>query len=96
MTIKITCINKDNGHHEDPHLAISYLGWLDENTKESGKYSRLQMVDFLEKGNTAYVKDYFGNIAYLVVRVSQFGNKFVKTIADGKVTNNLLTLMECK
>lgn len=96
MSVKITCINKDNGDHFAPHEAITHLGWLNESTNESGKCTRKQMVDFIEKGNKAYVKDVWGNIAYLVVRISRFGNKFVKTVADGKETNNLLQLIECR
>lgn len=96
MSVKITCINKDNGDHYDPHEAITHLGWLEESTGKTGKCARLDMVDFLEKGNSAYVKDIWGNIAYLVVRISSFGNKFVKTVADGRETNNLLELVECR
>ncbi len=96
MSVKITCINKDNGDHFDPHEAITHLGWINENTQETNKSTLRQMVDFLEQGNSAYVRDVWGNIAYLVVRISRFGNKFVKTVADGKETNNLLQLIECR
>lgn len=96
MSVKITCINKDNGDHYDPHEAITHLGWINENTSKSGKCSRDDMIRFLEKGYRAYVKDAWGNIAYLVVRISRFGNKFVKTIADGRESNNLLELLECR
>lgn len=30
MAIRITCINKDNGDHENPNLAITHLGWINE------------------------------------------------------------------
>jgi hypothetical protein len=96
MSVKITCINKDNGHHEDPHLAIAYFGWLNEVSGEVGRCSLIKMVEFIEKGGAAYVKDLFGNVAYLVVRRSIHGNKFVKTETDGKETNNLLSLLECR
>jgi hypothetical protein len=96
MSVRITCINKDNGDHYDPHEAITHLGWVEESTGKSDKCTRADMVDFLEKGNSAYVKDAWGNIASLVVRISRFGNKFVKTVADGRETNNLLVLLECK
>jgi hypothetical protein len=52
------------------------------------------MVDFLERGGSAYVSK-GGVVAYLVVRKSISGNKFVQTIADGRETNNLLELPEC-
>ena len=96
MSVKITCINKDYGDHYDPHEAITHLGWINESTNSAGKSTRQEIVDFIENGNTAYTKDTQGNIAYLVVRISRFGNKFVKTLADGRDTNNLLELMECR
>jgi hypothetical protein len=96
MAVKITCVNKDNGRHYDPHEAITFLGWVNEQTRASGRSSLADMVNFLERQNgQAYVKDRFGNVAYLVVRVSSNGNKYVKTIADGKITDNLLNLPEC-
>ncbi len=96
MNVKITCINKDNGDHYDPNEAITHLGWINESNNKSGIATLQEMIKFLENQNDAYVKDGFGNIAYLVVRTSRFGNKFVKTIADGKESNNLLELIECK
>lgn len=96
MSVRIHCINKDNGDHDDPHEAITHLGWIDESSGKSGKSTRLEMVKFIEDGNQAYVKDGYGNIAYLIVKISQYGNKFVKTKADGVETNNLLKLLECK
>ena len=30
MTIRITCINKDGGNHENPNVAISHLGWTED------------------------------------------------------------------
>lgn len=95
MSVKITCINKDNGDHYDKHEGITHLGWLNESTNKSGKCTRAEMIKFLEDGNRAYTKDNLGNIAYLVVRMSSAGNKYVKTVADGKYTDNLLYLVEC-
>ncbi|NQV00001.1 MAG: DUF3892 domain-containing protein [Parcubacteria group bacterium] len=95
MSVRITCINKDNGDHYDPHEAITHLGWLDESSKKNDKCTRLEMVKFIEDGNQAYVKDGLGIKAFLVVRTSRYGNKYVQTEADGRPTNNLLALSEC-
>ena len=95
MSVRITCINKDNGDHYDSHEAITDLGWVQESNGDTGKSTRLQMVEFVEKGNEAYVKDRYDNKAYLVARTSRAGNKYVQTIADGKLTDNLLELSEC-
>jgi len=94
MAIRITCINKDSGNHYNPYEAIQYLGWIDGN--KSGKSARLDIVKYIEKGNEAFVLDIFNNKIKLVVRVSVAGNKYVQTQADGKLTDNLLNLPECK
>ena len=97
MAVRITCINKDNGNHQNPHEAITHLGWVNEATGESGKSTRLEMYDFLQnKGGQAYTKDNFGNVAYLYPRVSPNNNPFVQTVADRTYTDNLLSLMECR
>lgn len=90
---KVTCINKDNGNHDNPHEAIQFLGWIDEQGNRN-RTSRLEMVSYLERGNQAYVEA-GGVRAYLYVRTSTLGNKFVQTIADSKYSNNLLSLPEC-
>lgn len=36
-----------------------------------------------------------GQTAIVVVAVSRFGNKYIKTEADGEQPNNLLSLPEC-
>lgn len=97
MAIRITCINKDDGNHKNPHEAISHYGWTNESTNKSGKNDRLSMVAWVEKeGNDAYVKDTIGIQAYCYVRISSIGTKFLQTYADNKYTNNLLSLPECR
>jgi hypothetical protein len=97
MAVRITCINKAHGNHNNPHEAIEKLGWVNEFSGESGICSRLDMVRFIEnEKGVAYVIDRYGNKAYLYVRASVNGNKFVQTIADGKYSDNLLALIECR
>lgn len=94
MARQVKCISKDNGYHEDPHVAITRLGWIDDVTLALGRSTRMEMVNFVEQGGVAYVKDIYG-IARLVVRISSHGNKYVKTVSDGRETDNLLKLPEC-
>lgn len=97
MAIRITCINKAQGYHQDPHVAISELGWMNEATGETGKSSRLVIYDWLKnKGGVAYVTDRFGNKAYLYPRENAYGTQYVQTIADRVWTDNLLSLPECR
>ena len=97
MSRRITCINKDGGNHENPHEAISYYGWKNESTNESGKDHRSIMVQWVKKyGNrSAYVKDESGNKAYCYVRTSSRGTNFLQTYANNQPTDNLLSLIEC-
>lgn len=94
MAVQITCINKDGGDHDDPNEGVTHLGWVNE-SGERGTSTRAGMVKFVKDGGKAYVKD-STTMAYLVVRVSRAGNEYVKTVADGRETNNLLQLPECK
>jgi len=96
MSVRIRCINKAHGHHENPHEAISHYGWINESNNESGKSERQCMVDWVKQGNKAYVKDNLGNVAYCQVRRSSRGTEFLQTYADGKPTDNLLSLPECQ
>jgi hypothetical protein len=97
MAVRITCINKDSGNHENPHTAISYMNWVDEQTGKIGRCSREVMYDFVKKeGNrSAYVRDYRGDVAYLEARLTPNLTKYVRTIPDNTRADNLLSLPEC-
>jgi len=96
MAIQIVCINKNGGHHSDPHHAIEYLGWMDGS--ETKKIGRVALYDWLKEAdaNKAYVQDAQGNVAYVGTRENANGTKYVQTYADSKWTDNLLALKECR
>jgi hypothetical protein len=96
IKIKITCIKKSSGNHENPHTAISILGWTNESTGETGKTTRIDMYDWVKAGGYAYVKDSKGNIAQLLAEVTSKGTKFVRTKPDTTTDDNLLKLVECQ
>lgn len=96
MSVRITCINKSGGYHENPHEAISRFGWLNEGTGQSGISSREEMWNWVNNGGLAYVKDAYGNTAKVVAKSNRNGTKYLQTIADGTPTDNLLNLMECR
>lgn len=96
MSVRITCISKDGGNHENPHVAISSLGWTNEESGQSGSSSRLQMYDWIKsKHGVAYVKDQSGNQARVGTAETQRGTKYVRTYRDQTWTDNLLALPEC-
>ena len=96
MSVRITCINKAGGDHENPHVAIASLGWINEETNESATSTRLEMYDWIkEKNGIAYVRDAAGNQIRVGTAVTQYGTKYVRTYRDKVWTDNLLALPEC-
>ncbi len=97
MSVRITCIKKDSGNHENPHTAISTLGWQEDGTGKTGRSTRLEMYKFVvEDKGYAYVQDAYGNKAKLIGGITPRGTKYVKTVADETKTDNLLKLPECQ
>lgn len=96
MSIRITCIKKSNGYHENPYTAIESLSWIEDGTNKTGTSKRLEMYDWVKQGGHAYVRDFTGNSARLIHAETALGTKYVKTIADETKSDNLLSLSECK
>lgn len=93
MAIRIHCINKDNGNHDNPHEAITTFGWVNETTGAKGKSSRAEMVKFIDGGGYAYVKNGTNSARCYTRQGRRF--KFVQTYADRTPSDNLLRLSEC-
>lgn len=72
MAIRITCINKSGGYHDDPHHAISHLGWVEDGTGTTKKSTRMEIYVWIKnKDGVAYVLDSRGNKAYVGTRENQ-------------------------
>jgi hypothetical protein len=95
MSVRVTCIKKSGGYHENPHEAISTLGWKNEATNETGSSTREDMWKFVNDGGYAFVRDSAGNTAKVMAKTNSRGTKYVQTEADGKPSDNLLKLPEC-
>jgi Protein of unknown function (DUF3892) len=97
MSIRITCITKAGGDHENPYVAISRLGWVNLfNPAEKSSSTRQEMFDFVMKGGEAFVYDRTGTIrSKLICATSPKGTKYVTTQADSTKKDNLLELGEC-
>lgn len=93
--IRITCINKDNGRHYNPHEAVIFYGWVEDGTNKSAKTDRQTVVGWVKNGVEAYVLDTFGNKAFCKPMISSNGTEFLQTYADKILTDNLLRLPEC-
>lgn len=96
MSIRITCISKAGGNHEDRHTAISQLGWTNWETGKTGTSTRLEMYDWIKNRNgEAYVHDGAGNTVRVGTAETALGTKYVRTYRDKVWTDNLLALPEC-
>lgn len=94
MSIRIRCINKAGGYHEDPHEAIQTLGWENEQDRSTGRSTREGMHDWVRNGGQAFVVA-GGFRAQLEARVNSRGTKYVRTRPDATTKDNLLKLQEC-
>jgi len=96
MSIRITCISKDSGNHENSHTAIFSLGWINELDGTSGTSTRIQLYDWIKhQSGVAFVRDHAGSQAQVGVAVTERGTKYVRTYRDRVWTDNLLSLPEC-
>ena len=89
----VTCITKPNVN--SPHEHITHVG------NPAWTMKRLTVEDVIQRINsrtdTFYVADQFGNRAMIgVVNPGAGRRPFIRTDADGKWTDNLLALDQCR
>jgi hypothetical protein len=90
MAVRCTAIRMSHGGYHHEH--ITHIAWVEDGTSKPGVNTRADMVAFVERGGQGYVRDNDGDVAFLRVRVSAAGNKYVQTQADGIWKDNLLAL----
>ncbi|TPJ67473.1 DUF3892 domain-containing protein [Mesorhizobium sp. B2-7-1] len=90
-TAEIKCINKlDRGN---VHERITHVGGY---ATEQWKITQQQAIAYIESREWRfYVSRPRGDTVWVVVAVSRYGHKYLKTEADGDEPNNLLSLPEC-
>jgi len=82
----VTCINKTP--RNDPYQGITHLG------NSTGKWTRQQVIDWIEnKSHTFYTQS--GSIRSDIGVVNGPNGKYLRTYANGKWNDNLLSLPEC-
>lgn len=96
MAVRVHCINKDGGNHENPYVAISHLGWIDPSTGKTGKSTRVEMHQFVKQNPQGAYVETAGSRAYLIAETSPRGNPYVKTLPNDTERDNLLKLPECR
>ncbi len=90
---QVTCVHKTDRY--DPHDRIRGIGGLNSNgTKWYASQERA--ITWIENGQYEFFVRVGGREVRLIVAMSRFGNKYLKTEADGEQPNNLLSLPECQ
>lgn len=89
-SIQIKCINKRD--RSDPSERITHVGG---DSPERWKITQQAAIQHIESREWDFYVLKNGNRAKVVVAISRFGNKYIKTEADDEHQNNLLSLPEC-
>ena len=86
MSVYITQVHMEpaNGAR---HEHIASVRWVDADTTNTA--TRQQMVDFINRGGQAWVADGRGSVRVMVIQTSP---PHIRTVADGRPTDNLLSL----
>ena len=88
---QIMCINKTNRFN--PWERITNIGGFAD---KQWKITQQTAIAQIENGEWEFwVKPPNGDSVWVIVAVSQFGHKYLKTQPDGEHPNNLLSLPEC-
>ena len=89
---EVRCINKSDRYN--PHERILFIGGHNADATR-WKLSQTDAIAGIESGKWNFYVRQGGQTVRVVVATSPFGNKYLKTTADGEQPNNLLSLPEC-
>lgn len=91
--VRVMCINKRPRFN--PHERIQNIGGVNPDGSR-WKLTEAEAIQGIEQGKwNFYVDRPIGDRVQVVIAYSPYGNKYLKTVADGEQPNNLLSLPEC-
>ena len=89
---EVTCINKSD--RDNPYERITHIGG-GQTIITSWRKTQQEAIAEIESGESQFFVNIDGKSVWVIVAVSRYGNKYLKTEADGEEPNNLLSLPEC-
>lgn len=92
IRVQIRCINKSDRYN--PHERILSIGGINSDGSR-WKLTQQQAVEGIENKQYSFYVIQNGRSVEVIVSTSAYGNKYIKTEADGEQPNNLLSLPEC-
>jgi Protein of unknown function (DUF3892) len=90
---RIDCVNKPDRF--SPHERITAVGGPKPDGSGRWKDTAENVIRFIESNEHQFYTNENGATAWVGVRVSAAGNKFLQTHSDGLWRDNLLALAEC-
>lgn len=89
---EVHCINKTDRYN--PHERISHIGGVNTGGAR-WKITQEEAIQGIESGKWEFYVTQGGRTVDVIVAVSRYGHKYLKTVADGEQPDNLLSLPEC-
>ncbi|MNI81932.1 hypothetical protein D3C73_1385890 [compost metagenome] len=89
---EVLCVNKSDRYN--PHERIRSIGGKNSDGSR-WKLSQEDAIQGIENGKWLFYVSKGGRTVNVIVTVSRYGNKYLKTEADGESPDNLLSLSEC-
>jgi hypothetical protein len=90
---QVSCINKTDRFN--PHERVRSIGGRNGDGT-SWKLNEEDAITGIESGKWSFYVSQQGRTVDVIVAMSAYGHKYLKTVADGQQPDNLLSLRECQ